>query len=149
MEVAVAIKTSFLISSNIYEQNISVAENFNPTLGSNSSFLTIIYSDIFSYSVHIYYFGNLFSNVYVKLVNKWELALYFSFLVKIEEDSITTNQQGAVNFALMMSQMVGGCPVDYNTRTDLFLQLFSTSAPVEDIVDSAPVDVAVPNSGLS
>ncbi|GMP83804.1 hypothetical protein CsSME_00037590 [Camellia sinensis var. sinensis] len=30
--------------------------------------------------------------------------------------------QGAVNFALMMSQMEGGCPVDYNTMTDLFLQ---------------------------
>uniref|UniRef100_A0A0E0R335 Clathrin heavy chain linker core motif domain-containing protein n=1 Tax=Oryza rufipogon TaxID=4529 RepID=A0A0E0R335_ORYRU len=30
--------------------------------------------------------------------------------------------QGAVNFALMMSQMEGGCPVDYNTITDLFLQ---------------------------
>ncbi|KAK6135795.1 hypothetical protein DH2020_030490 [Rehmannia glutinosa] len=29
---------------------------------------------------------------------------------------------GAVNFALMMSQMEGGCPVDYNTITDLFLQ---------------------------
>lgn len=31
--------------------------------------------------------------------------------------------QGAVNFALMMSQMEGGCPVDYNTVTDLFLQV--------------------------
>ncbi|KAB2607101.1 Clathrin heavy chain 2 [Pyrus ussuriensis x Pyrus communis] len=30
--------------------------------------------------------------------------------------------QGAVNFALMMSQMEGGCPIDYNTITDLFLQ---------------------------
>ncbi|PON57561.1 Clathrin, heavy chain [Parasponia andersonii] len=30
--------------------------------------------------------------------------------------------KGAVNFALMMSQMEGGCPVDYNTITDLFLQ---------------------------
>jgi hypothetical protein len=28
-----------------------------------------------------------------------------------------------VNFALMMSQMEGGCPVDYNTITDLFLQV--------------------------
>jgi hypothetical protein len=32
--------------------------------------------------------------------------------------------QGAVNFALMMSQMEGGCPVDYNTITDLFLQVY-------------------------
>jgi hypothetical protein len=32
-------------------------------------------------------------------------------------------KQGAVNFALMMSQMEGGCPVDYNTITDLFLQV--------------------------
>ena len=31
--------------------------------------------------------------------------------------------QGAVNFALMMSQMEGGCPVDYNTITDVFLQI--------------------------
>ena len=31
--------------------------------------------------------------------------------------------KGAVNFALMMSQMEGGCPVDYNTITDLFLQV--------------------------
>jgi len=31
--------------------------------------------------------------------------------------------QGAVNFALMMSQMEGGSPVDYNTITDLFLQV--------------------------
>ena len=31
--------------------------------------------------------------------------------------------QGAVNFALMMSQMEGGCPVDFNTITDLFLQV--------------------------
>lgn len=31
--------------------------------------------------------------------------------------------QGAVNFALMMSQLEGGCPVDYNTITDLFLQV--------------------------
>ncbi|XP_039016474.1 clathrin heavy chain 1-like [Hibiscus syriacus] len=30
--------------------------------------------------------------------------------------------QGAVNFALMMSQMEGGCPVDYNTITDLFFR---------------------------
>ncbi|KAK8955806.1 Clathrin heavy chain 2 [Platanthera guangdongensis] len=30
--------------------------------------------------------------------------------------------KGAVNFALMMSQMEGGSPLDYNTITDLFLQ---------------------------
>ncbi|KAL6554205.1 Clathrin heavy chain [Orobanche minor] len=29
---------------------------------------------------------------------------------------------GVVKFALMLSQMEGGCPVDYNTPTDLFLQ---------------------------
>lgn len=32
--------------------------------------------------------------------------------------------QGAVNFALMMSQLEGGCPVDYNVITDLFLQVW-------------------------
>ncbi|KAG5064119.1 hypothetical protein JHK85_005302 [Glycine max] len=35
---------------------------------------------------------------------------------------LRADAQGAVNFALMMSQMEGGCPVDYNTITDLFLQ---------------------------
>ncbi|KAE8723368.1 Clathrin heavy chain 1 [Hibiscus syriacus] len=35
---------------------------------------------------------------------------------------LRTDPQGAVNFALMMSQMEEGCPVDYNTITDLFLQ---------------------------
>lgn len=28
-----------------------------------------------------------------------------------------------MNFALMMSQLEGGCPVDYNVITDLFLQV--------------------------
>ncbi|WVZ91540.1 hypothetical protein U9M48_037697, partial [Paspalum notatum var. saurae] len=35
---------------------------------------------------------------------------------------LDTDPQGAVNFALMMSQMEGGCPVDYNTITELFLE---------------------------
>lgn len=38
-------------------------------------------------------------------------------------DSDLACWQGAVNFALMMSQMDSGCPVDYNTITDLFLQV--------------------------
>ncbi|XP_014508225.1 uncharacterized protein LOC106767788 [Vigna radiata var. radiata] len=33
---------------------------------------------------------------------------------------IQTDPHGAVNFALMMSQMEGGFPVDYNTITDFF-----------------------------
>ncbi|KAF9597986.1 hypothetical protein IFM89_023471 [Coptis chinensis] len=36
---------------------------------------------------------------------------------------LRSDPQGAVNFALMISQMEGGCPVDYNTITDLFLQV--------------------------
>ncbi|KAL6554206.1 hypothetical protein OROMI_019879 [Orobanche minor] len=32
------------------------------------------------------------------------------------------DHQGAVKFALMLSQMEGGCPVDYNTPNDLFFQ---------------------------
>lgn len=32
--------------------------------------------------------------------------------------------QGAVNFALKLAQLEGGSPVDYNTITDLFLQVF-------------------------
>ncbi|KMZ59834.1 putative Clathrin heavy chain [Zostera marina] len=35
---------------------------------------------------------------------------------------LRSDPQGAVNFALMMSQKEDGCPVDYNTITDLFLQ---------------------------
>ncbi|RVX03194.1 Clathrin heavy chain 1 [Vitis vinifera] len=35
---------------------------------------------------------------------------------------LRSDPQGAVNFALMMSQMEGGCPIDFNTITDLFLQ---------------------------
>lgn len=36
--------------------------------------------------------------------------------------------QGAVNFALMMSQLERGCPVDYNVITDLFLQVWVSSS---------------------
>eukprot|EP01018_Ginkgo_biloba_P000170 Gb_33028 [translate_table: standard] len=36
---------------------------------------------------------------------------------------LRSDPQGAVNFALMMAQMEGGCPLDYNTITDLFLQV--------------------------
>ncbi|KAJ7546238.1 hypothetical protein O6H91_08G031500 [Diphasiastrum complanatum] len=35
---------------------------------------------------------------------------------------LRSDPQGAVNFALMLSQMEGGSPIDYNTITDLFLQ---------------------------
>ncbi|CAI7850704.1 unnamed protein product, partial [Closterium sp. NIES-54] len=35
---------------------------------------------------------------------------------------LRSNPQGALNFALMMAQMEGGSPLDYNTITDLFLQ---------------------------
>ncbi|CAH8354698.1 unnamed protein product [Eruca vesicaria subsp. sativa] len=35
---------------------------------------------------------------------------------------LRTDPEGAVSFALMMSEMKGGCPVDFNTITDLFLQ---------------------------
>lgn len=38
--------------------------------------------------------------------------------------SVHLRMQGAVNFALMMSQLEGGCPVDYNVITDLFLQVW-------------------------
>lgn len=40
-------------------------------------------------------------------------------------ESVYLRMQGAVNFALMMSQLEGGCPVDYNVITDLFLQVRS------------------------
>ncbi|KAJ4893151.1 Clathrin heavy chain 1 [Raphanus sativus] len=35
---------------------------------------------------------------------------------------LRTDPQGAEKFAVTMSQMKGGCPVDFNTITDLFLQ---------------------------
>ena len=37
--------------------------------------------------------------------------------------SLSLYLQGALNFALMMAQMEGGSPLDYNTITDLFLQV--------------------------
>ncbi|KAL5647944.1 hypothetical protein ACJX0J_042299, partial [Zea mays] len=47
-----------------------------------------------------------------------------AFAERREFDKILIySKQGAVNFALMMSQMEGGCPIDYNTITDLFLQV--------------------------
>ncbi|CAI9261472.1 unnamed protein product [Lactuca saligna] len=50
--------------------------------------------------------------------NDWYSPDYLFLLQTI----LRSDPQGAVNFALMMSQMEGGCPVDYNTITDLFLQ---------------------------
>ncbi|KAJ7543091.1 hypothetical protein O6H91_09G024400 [Diphasiastrum complanatum] len=38
------------------------------------------------------------------------------------QSMLRSDPQGAVNFALMLSQMEGGSPVDYNVITDLFLQ---------------------------
>eukprot|EP00271_Cylindrocystis_brebissonii_P014176 TRINITY_DN35436_c0_g1_i1.p1 TRINITY_DN35436_c0_g1~~TRINITY_DN35436_c0_g1_i1.p1 ORF type:complete len:1694 (-),score=426.59 TRINITY_DN35436_c0_g1_i1:500-5581(-) len=38
------------------------------------------------------------------------------------QSMLRSNPQGAVSFALMMAQMEGGSPLDYNTITDLFLQ---------------------------
>nr|PNR52339.1 hypothetical protein PHYPA_008713 [Physcomitrium patens] len=43
---------------------------------------------------------------------------YLSLLQTITQ----TDPQGAVNFAVKMSEMKGGSPVDYNTITDFFLQ---------------------------
>ncbi|KAI9087158.1 hypothetical protein K1719_030793 [Acacia pycnantha] len=42
--------------------------------------------------------------------------------------------EGAVNFALMLSQMDGGCPVDYNTITDLFLQEYDGNEVMKNII---------------
>ncbi|CAH8337295.1 unnamed protein product [Eruca vesicaria subsp. sativa] len=43
---------------------------------------------------------------------------YLFFLQTI----LRTDPQGALKFASIMSQMKGGCPLDFNTITDLFLQ---------------------------
>ncbi|KAG9142165.1 hypothetical protein Leryth_007608 [Lithospermum erythrorhizon] len=58
---------------------------------------------------------------------------------------LRSDPQGAVNFSLMMSQMEGGCPVDYNTITDLFLQYLNPSEndPVE--ATAFLLDVLKPN----
>ncbi|KAK2376500.1 clathrin heavy chain [Trifolium repens] len=46
-------------------------------------------------------------------------TLDYLFLLKT---ILRTDAQGALDFALLMLRMEGGCPVDYNTITDLFLQ---------------------------
>ncbi|KAL6580330.1 hypothetical protein OROMI_008354 [Orobanche minor] len=51
--------------------------------------------------------------------------LSISFLtvyVHSEKFEVLWCMHGVVKFALMLSQMEGGCPVDYSTPTDLFLQ---------------------------
>jgi hypothetical protein len=61
----------------------------------------------------------------------FEQYLYIKFIMSrdfcLRRNSTSYNfyfaLQGAVNFALMMSQMEGGSPIDYNTITDLFLQV--------------------------
>ncbi|KAG9442141.1 hypothetical protein H6P81_017995 [Aristolochia fimbriata] len=59
-----------------------------------------------------------------------EHAVEFAF--RVEEDAVWIQFEGleAVSFALMMSHMQGGCPIDYNTITDLFLQVNLGNAPL-------------------
>ena len=64
---------------------------------------------------------------WVQLLVHFQKPFPFSLIFGVKNDDlrliVTFLIQGAVNFALMMSQMEGGCPVDYNTITDLFLQV--------------------------
>ncbi|GAU31725.1 hypothetical protein TSUD_215260, partial [Trifolium subterraneum] len=46
-------------------------------------------------------------------------TLDYLFLLKT---ILRTDAQGALDFALLMLRMEGGCPIDYNTITDMFLQ---------------------------
>jgi len=62
------------------------------------------------------------------IVNSTLRGVYFAacnlLVVVVLMVSVHLRMQGAVNFALMMSQLEGGCPVDYNVITDLFLQVW-------------------------
>ncbi|TVU01227.1 hypothetical protein EJB05_53329 [Eragrostis curvula] len=72
------------------------------------------------------YFGTLLTrgklNAYESLELSRLVVGYTPDYLFLLQTILRTDPQGAVNFALMMSQMEGGCPVDYNTITDLFLQ---------------------------
>ncbi|GAU36984.1 hypothetical protein TSUD_150200 [Trifolium subterraneum] len=72
------------------------------------------------------YFGTLLTRGKLNAFESLELSRlvvgYTPDYLFLLQTILRTDPQGAVNFALMMSQMEGGCPVDYNTITDLFLQ---------------------------
>jgi hypothetical protein len=70
--------------------------------------------------LNCFYFLDQF---YEENCNPGRLLRVFIFNFLSIELIFIFGMQGAVNFALMMSQMEGGCPVDYNTITDLFLQV--------------------------
>ncbi|KAG9442154.1 hypothetical protein H6P81_018008 [Aristolochia fimbriata] len=88
-------------------------------------------------------------DVNVLLDNLQVLSVLWSLIFRVEEDAVwihsvgyipdylslfltilRTNPQEAVIFALMMSHMQGGCPIDYSTITDLFLQVNPGNAPL-------------------
>ena len=50
------------------------------------------------------------------------LSCEFTFCLFIYSEHVPL--QGALDFALMMLRMEGGCPVDYNKIADLFLQVY-------------------------
>ncbi|KAG9442153.1 hypothetical protein H6P81_018007 [Aristolochia fimbriata] len=99
-------------------------------------------------------------NVLLDNLRSIERAVEFAF--RVEEDAVWihsvgyipdylsifqtilgTDPQEAVIFALMMSHMQGGCPIDYNTITDLFLQVNPGNAPLvvnQLLDDECPVD---------
>ncbi|XP_062170587.1 uncharacterized protein LOC133876332 isoform X2 [Alnus glutinosa] len=52
-----------------------------------------------------------------------EWVVYTPDYLFLLQTILRSNPQGAVNFALMMSQIEGGCLVDYNTITYLFLHV--------------------------
>ncbi|KAG9442156.1 hypothetical protein H6P81_018010 [Aristolochia fimbriata] len=56
---------------------------------------------------------------------------YIPDYLSLFQTILRTDPQEAVTFALMMSHMQGGCPIDYNTITDLFLQVNPGNAPLE------------------
>ncbi|CAN7002475.1 unnamed protein product [Brassica rapa subsp. trilocularis] len=82
-------------------------------------------------ALEIYIKAQTSPKVVVALVEKREFdnILIYSEKVKYTPDYLVllqtilrTDPQGAGEFAVKMSQMKGGCPLDINTITDLFLQ---------------------------
>jgi len=61
--------------------------------------------------------------IFLRTVHHTFLFILIGQIIVVKPNHYHFDLQGAVNFALMMSQMEGGCPVDYNTITDLFLQV--------------------------
>eukprot|EP00899_Mesostigma_viride_P014185 jgi/Mesvir1/22768/Mv14160-RA.1 len=59
---------------------------------------------------------------YEKIVKYSEQVGYRPDYLYLVQSILRVNPQGALSFVLMLAQMEGGCPLDFNVVTDLFLQ---------------------------